>query len=80
MSKVSKPIGITRHVTELILMFLETIDRPARTSEIRQAVTHVCPEAASPIYGCLGDLMTAGRVRKISHERDALITIRETAA
>jgi hypothetical protein len=66
MSHVSKPIGLTRHTHELILLYLATIGGPARTSEVRQAVTAICPEAASPIYGCLGDLLTAGRVKRLT--------------
>jgi hypothetical protein len=58
----------------MILLFLETIGRPARTSEIREAITRVSPESAVPIYGCLGELLTDGRVKKLTHERDALIT------
>jgi hypothetical protein len=38
MSKVTKPIGKMAHTRGLILMFLQTRGRPARTSEIRQAV------------------------------------------
>jgi hypothetical protein len=75
MSHVTKPIGITRHTAELILLYLATIDRPARTSEVRRAVTAICPEAADPIYGCLGDLQAAGRVKRLTMERDALLTI-----
>jgi hypothetical protein len=58
----------------MILLFLETIGRPARTSEIRRAVVSVSPECAVPLYGCLGELLTAGRLKRITTERDALIT------
>jgi hypothetical protein len=76
MSAPTKPIGITRHTSALILLFLETVGRPVRTSEIREAITRVSPESAVPIYGCLGELMTAGRVKRITTERDALIAVR----
>jgi hypothetical protein len=62
MSNVTKPIGITLHTQRLILMFLATVGRPARTSEVRTAVVRCAPESAAPIYGCLGDLVTAGAV------------------
>ena len=76
MSHVGKPIGLTRHTADLILLYLTTIGRPARTSKVRQAVVKICPESASPIYGCLGDLLTAGRVKRLTMERDAKWEIR----
>jgi hypothetical protein len=75
MSKVTKPIGITRHTSELVLLYLATIGRPARTSEVRQAVIKYSPDSASPIYGCIGDLHTAGRIKRITCERDALLEL-----
>jgi hypothetical protein len=57
----------------MILLYLEAVRRPARTSEVRKAVVKYSPEAAVPIYGCLRDLLTAGRIRKISQERDTLV-------
>jgi hypothetical protein len=50
--------------------------RPARTSEIREAVVRCSPESEKPIYGCLGELITAGQVKRVSTERDALIAIK----
>jgi hypothetical protein len=76
-SKILKPIGATQHTCQIILLFLETIGRPARTSEIRQAITRVSPESAVPVYGCLGELLTAGRLERLSTERDALIGVRQ---
>ena len=38
MSKVTKPIGKMQHTRGLVLLFLQTLGRPARTSEIRHAV------------------------------------------
>jgi hypothetical protein len=76
MSKVTKPIGITRHTAEMILLYLAAIGRPARTSEVRKAVVAHSPDSAAPLYGALGDLLTAGRVKRISQERDALLVIR----
>jgi hypothetical protein len=76
MSHVTKPIGLTRHTSELVLLFLSTIGRPARTSEVRRAIVAISPDSASPIYGALGDLVTAGRVKRLTHERDALLAIR----
>jgi hypothetical protein len=31
------------------------------------------PEAAAPIYGCLADLKAAGRIRRLSRERDVRV-------
>jgi hypothetical protein len=73
--RVTKPIRITRHTSALILMFVSTVGSPVRTSELRKAVTNISPESATPIYGCLGDLMAAGLVGRLSVERDALLTI-----
>jgi hypothetical protein len=74
MSKVTKPIGKMAHTRGLILMFLQTRGRPARTSEIRQAVLAQYPEAA--IYGCIGELHAAGEIKRLSFERDALFALR----
>jgi hypothetical protein len=63
----------------MILLFLDAIARPARTSEIRAAVLRHSPASTTPIYGCLGDLITDGRLQRISTERDALITVKESA-
>ena len=52
MSKVTKPISKMAYTRGLILMFLQTRGRPARTSEIRQAVLQCYAEAA--VYGCIG--------------------------
>jgi hypothetical protein len=76
MSKVTKPIGKMAHTSALILLFLDTIARPARTSEIRAAVCRHYPEA--PIYGAIGDLQTAGRLKRITMERDALYVLGAT--
>jgi hypothetical protein len=76
-SKISRSISATQHTWQMILLFLETIGRPARTSGIRRAVVSVGPGCAVPLYGCLGDLLTAGRLKRITTERDALITIGE---
>jgi hypothetical protein len=74
MSKVTKPIGKMAHTRGLILMFLQTRGRPARTSEIRQAVLQFYPGA--PIYGSLGELQAAGEIKRLSFERDALFALR----
>jgi hypothetical protein len=76
-SRVSKAIGITQLTHRLILLYLATVGRPARTSEVRAAVVKYSPESASPLYGCLGDLQAAGLVKRITMERDALLTIGE---
>jgi hypothetical protein len=47
--------------------------RPARTSEIRQAVLQVFPEGA--VYGCIGELQAAGEIRRLTFERDALFVL-----
>jgi hypothetical protein len=74
MSKVTKPIGKMAHTRGLILMFLPTLGRPARTSEIRQAVLAQYPEAA--IYGAISDMQTAGEIKRLSFERNALFALR----
>jgi hypothetical protein len=74
MNKVTKPIGKMQHTRGLILLFLRTLGRPARTSEIRAAVLAQYPEAA--IYGCIGELQAAGEIRRLSFERDALFALR----
>jgi hypothetical protein len=73
MSKVTKPIGKMAYTRGLILMFLQTRGRPARTSEIRKAVLQCYPEAAD--YGCIGELQAAGEIRRLTCERDALFVI-----
>jgi hypothetical protein len=73
MSKVTKPIGKMAYTRGLILMFLQTRGRPARTSEIRKAVLQCYPEAA--VYGCIGELQAAGEIRRLSFERDALFVL-----
>jgi hypothetical protein len=76
MSKITKPLGITQHTCRMIMLYLATVGRPARTSEIRAAIVEQSPESATPIYGCLGELLTAGRVKRLTTERDALIALR----
>jgi len=73
MIKVRKPIGKHQHTVELILLYLQTVARPVRTSDVRKAVLRVFPEAS--IYGALGELQTAGRVKRLSFERDALMEL-----
>jgi hypothetical protein len=77
MSHVTKPIGVTLHTKRLIQLFLATVGRPARTSEVRKAVVRYSPESAIPLYGCLGDLITSGLVKRVSTERDALLSLGE---
>jgi hypothetical protein len=73
MSKVTRPIGKMAHTRGLILMFLQTRGRPARTSEIRKAVLQFYP--AAPVYGALGDMQTAGQIKRLTFERDALFVL-----
>jgi len=73
MSKVRHPISKLQHTRGLILLFLDTIGRPARTSEIRKAVTKWCPEAT--VYGGMLELQCAGHIKRLTHERDALCAI-----
>jgi hypothetical protein len=51
-----------------------------RTSEIRAAVVRHSPASSIPLYGCLGDLITDGRLQRITTERDALIIIKDAEA
>jgi hypothetical protein len=74
MSKVKNPIGKMELTKQLILLFLETVSRPARASEIRKAVCNRYPEA--PFGGSLGELNTNGVVQRITMERDALYSVR----
>lgn len=74
MSKVLKPIGVTNMTTRMILLYLSTIKRPARTSEIRAAVVQHSPESANALYGCLQELQAVGMVKRLTFERDALMT------
>lgn len=71
-----RPFGITRHTSQMIMLYMETVRRPVRTSELRQAVTKASPETITPIYGCLGDLITAGKLRRVTRERDALLQLK----
>jgi hypothetical protein len=57
----------------LIVFYLAAIGKPARTSEIRQAILRAFPEAT--IYGAMNELQCEGHIRKLSHERDALFAI-----
>jgi len=66
-------IGKLQHTRGLILVFLDTIGRPARTSEIVRAVLKFYPEAA--VYGSMTELQCTGRIKRMTHERDALFTI-----
>ena len=59
----------------LILLHLATIGRPARTSEVRAAVVKYSPESAAPLYSALGELQTAGLVKRLTMERDALLAL-----
>lgn len=71
--KVKHPIGKLQHTRGLILVFLDTVGRPARTSEINKAVLCWYPEAA--VYAAMCELHCAGRIKKLTHERDALFAI-----
>ena len=68
-------IGVSKlqHTRGLILLFLDTIGRPARTSEIRKVVLRWFPEAA--VYGGMLELQCSGQIKRLSHERDALFAI-----
>jgi hypothetical protein len=57
----------------LIVFYLAAIGKPARTSEIRQAILRAFPEAT--IYGAINELQCEGRITKLSHERDARFAI-----
>jgi hypothetical protein len=72
-SKVTKPIGRMEMTKRMIMLFLDTVSRPARCSEIREAVCRRFPDA--PIYGSLGELQIAGTVRRVTMERDALYSL-----
>jgi hypothetical protein len=72
-ARVRHPISKLQHTRGLILLFLDTIGRPARTSEIRKAVLRWCPEAA--VYGGMVELQCEGHIKRLSHERDALFAI-----
>jgi hypothetical protein len=71
--KVRHPIGKLQHTRGLILLFLDTVGRPARTSEIRRAVLRWFPEAA--VYGSMVELQCSGHIKRLTHERDALFAL-----
>jgi len=71
--KVKHPIGKLQHTRGLILLFLDTIGRPARTSEIGKAVRKFYPEAA--IYAGMVELQCTGHIKRLTHERDALFAL-----
>ena len=56
------------------MLFLKTVGRPARTSEIRRAVLEQYPEAA--IYSCISDMQARGQIKRLTFERDALFALR----
>jgi hypothetical protein len=58
---------------QLILLFLKTVGRPARTSEIRKAVLEQYPEAA--IYSCISEMQANGQIKRLTFERDALFVL-----
>ena len=58
---------------QLVLLFLKTVGRPARTSEIRRAVLEQYPEAA--IYSCISDMQARGQIKRLTCERDALFVL-----
>jgi hypothetical protein len=72
--KVRHPIGKLQHTRGLILLFLDTVGRPARTSEIARAVLKQYPQAA--VYGAMVELQCTGHIKRLSHERDALFALR----
>jgi hypothetical protein len=67
------PLSKMQHTRGLILLFLDTVGRPARTSEIRKAVLRWFPEAA--VYGSMLELQCSGEIKRLTHERDALFAI-----
>jgi hypothetical protein len=72
--KVIHPIGKLAHTRGLILVFLDTIGRPARTSEITKAVIRRYPEAC--MSAGMTELHCSGHIRRVTHERDALYMIK----
>jgi hypothetical protein len=72
-SKVRWPLSRLQLTRRLIVFYLAAIGKPARTSEIRRVILAAFPEAT--IYGAINELQCAGRIRKLSHERDALFTL-----
>jgi hypothetical protein len=58
--------GKMARTRQLILLFLKTVGRPARTSEIRKAVLEQYPEAA--IYSCISDMQANGQTKRLTFE------------
>jgi hypothetical protein len=71
--KVQHPIGKLQYTRGLILLFLDTVGRPARTSEIARAVLKQYPEAA--VYAAQTELLCSGHIKRLTHERDALFML-----
>ena len=65
--KVIKVIGKMAHTKGLILMYLDMLGRPARTSEITAAVTKHYPDAC--IYAAMND-MQGREIKRLTFERD----------
>ena len=70
---MSQPINKMARTRHLILLFLKTVGRPVRTSEIRKFVVAQYPEAA--VYGSMGELQCAGEIKRLTCERDALFVL-----
>ena len=71
--KVTKVIGKMAHTKGLILVFLDTLGRPARTSEISAAVLRRYPDAC--VYTAMND-MQGREIERLTHERDGKFGLR----
>jgi hypothetical protein len=71
--KVIKVIGKMAHTKGLILMYLDILGRPARTSEIAAAVMKRYPDAC--VYAAMND-MQGCEIKRVSYERDGLFSLR----
>jgi hypothetical protein len=53
---------------------MSKVTRPiGKMAKIRQAVLQFYP--AAPVYGALGDMQTAGQIKRLTFERDALFVL-----
>ena len=73
--KVIKVIGKMQHTRGLILVYLETLGKPARTSEISKIVLKHYPEAA--VYTAMNDMQADGDIKRLTFERDGLFALKE---
>jgi hypothetical protein len=71
--KVIKIVGKMAHTKGMILVFLDTLGRPARTSEITAAIMKRYPEAC--VSAAMND-MQGREIERLTFERDGKFALR----